>query len=102
MLIVAGLQVPAKPSMEVAGSAGGVVPAQNGAMGLNVGTTFCTTFTVMVTGVAETHCPAVGTNVLVLVPSVAVLIVAGFQVPEMPLVDVGKAGAVAFWQSVAG
>ena len=40
LLIVAGLQVPAKPSMDVAGSDGGVVPAQKGAIGLKVGTTF--------------------------------------------------------------
>ena len=34
------------------------------------------------------------------VPAVAVLIVAGLQVPVIPLVDVvGNAGAVLFWQS---
>lgn len=102
LLIVAGLQVPVKPSIEVAGNAGGGVPAQIGAIGLNVGLVFCTTLTLMLTGVAETHCPAFGTKVLVLVPGVAVLIVAGFHVPVIPLVEAGKAGATAFWHNVAG
>ena len=36
----------------------------------------------------------------VVVPTEAVLIVAGFHVPVIPLVDgVGKAGAMLFWQS---
>lgn len=96
LLIVAGLQVPAKPSIEVAGNDGGVVPAQKGAIGLKVGATFWTTLTDMVTGVAETHCPGFGMNVLVLTPSVVVLMVVGFHVPEIPLVDVGNAGAVEF------
>ena len=56
----------------------------------------------MVTGVADTHCPGLGTKVLVFIPVVAVLIVAGFQAPAIPLVDVGNAGAGAFWQSVVG
>ena len=39
-------------------------------------------------------------NVYVVVPGVAVLIVAGFHVPVIPLLDVvGKTGAVLFWQS---
>jgi len=103
LLIVAGLQVPEKPSIEVAGRAGAVVLAHNGAIGLNVGATFWTTFTLTVTGVADTHCPAFGVKVLVFVPVVAVLIVAGFHDPVMPFDDVvGKTGAAEFWQSVAG
>ena len=35
-----------------------------------------------------------------LVPAVEVLIVAGFQMPVIPLVEVsGRAGAVLFWQT---
>ena len=46
------------------------------------------------------HCPAVGVKVYVLVPAVAVLIVAGLHVPVIPLVDVaGRAGAVLFRHS---
>ena len=42
-------------------------------------------------------------NVYVVVPMVDVLIVAGFHVPVMPLLDVvGKGGAVAFWHSGPG
>ena len=102
LLIVAGLHVPAKPSIEVGGKVGAVVPAQNGAMALNVGATLLITLTLIVTGVAETHCPAVGTKVLVFMPVVVVLIVVGFHVPVNPLVEVGNAGADAFWQRVAG
>ena len=52
----------------------------------------------IVTAVA--HCPASGVNVYVVVPTEAVLIVAGFHVPVMPLVEVeGNAGAVPFWHS---
>ena len=45
------------------------------------------------------HCPAVGVKVYVVVPTVAVLIVAGLHVPVMLLLDVvGNADAVVFWQ----
>lgn len=37
LLITAGLQVPLRPLLDTVGSAGGVVPAQKGAMGANVG-----------------------------------------------------------------
>ena len=50
--------------------------------------------------VALPHWPALGVNVYVVVPSVEVLMVAGLQVPVMPLLEVaGNAGAVAFWHS---
>jgi hypothetical protein len=43
------------------------------------------------------HWPAVGVNVYDVVPADAVLIVAGFQVPVMPFVDVtGSVGALEF------
>ena len=49
---------------------------------------------------AVAHCPAAGVKVYVVVPATVVLIVAGLQVPVMPLLDVaGKAGAAAFTQS---
>lgn len=49
--------------------------------------------------VVEAHCPVFGVKVKVNVPGVDVLIVAGFHVPEIPLVDVvGNTGAVLFWQ----
>jgi hypothetical protein len=46
------------------------------------------------------HSLAEGVNVYVIVPAVAVLIVAGLHVPVMPLLDVvGNAGGVEFWHS---
>jgi hypothetical protein len=43
------------------------------------------------------HCPAAGVNVYVFVPTVAVLMVAGLQVPVIPFDDVvGNAGAEEF------
>ena len=55
---------------------------------------------VMFIVVALPHWPAFGVNVYVVVPSVEVLMVAGLQVPVMPLLEVaGNVGAVAFWHS---
>lgn len=46
------------------------------------------------------HWPVVGVKVYVVVPGVDVLMVAGFHVPVIPLLDVvGNAGAVAFWHN---
>ena len=43
------------------------------------------------------HCPAAGVNVYVVVPTVAVFIVAGFHVPVILLLEVvGNAGGVEF------
>jgi hypothetical protein len=43
------------------------------------------------------HWPAAGVKVYVVVPAVAVLMVAGFHVPVIPFVEVvGSAGAAAF------
>ena len=50
---------------------------------MNNGVTTGTTSTVLVTETA--HCPAVGVKVYVVV---AVLLIAGLQVPVMPLIDV--------------
>ena len=47
----------------------------------------------------DPHCPALGVNVYVVVPTVAVLIVAGLHVPVILLTDVaGRAGAALFAQ----
>ena len=43
------------------------------------------------------HCPPDGVNVYVVVPAVAVLMVAGLHVPVIPLFEVvGRTGAVLF------
>ena len=43
------------------------------------------------------HCPVAGVKVYVVVPTVAVLTVAGLHVPETPFVDVvGNTGAALF------
>ena len=98
MLIVAGLHVPAMPLVEEAGSAGAVLFWQSGPSCVKAGVTWL----VITTSIVATlpHWPAAGVKVYVVVPVVAVLIVAGLHVPEMPLVDdAGSAGAVLFWQS---
>ena len=100
--MVAGDQVPVIPLGEVVAKTGATEPEHIGPIGAKFGTTLGTTLTLITTGVAETHWPGLGTNVALLGPTVAVFIVAGFQTPVIPLVDAGKAGAVAFWQSVAG
>ena len=47
---------------------------------------------------AVAHCPAFGVKVYSWVPTVAVAIVAGDQVPINPLVEVaGKLAGMAFW-----
>ena len=56
----------------------------------------------MVNDALIAHCPAAGVNVYVVGPAVAVLMVAGLQVPVIPLLDVvGNAGALEFWHSGA-
>lgn len=52
----------------------------------------------IVAGVA--HWPADGVKVYVVGPGMDVLMVDGFQVPIIPLLDVvGNVGAVSFWHS---
>jgi hypothetical protein len=98
LLTVAGLQVPLIPLVEVVGNTGAVAPEHIAANGLNVGVIFGSM--VMSSVVTIPHCPAPGVKVYVVVPVVAVLIVAGFQVPVIPLLEVvGKTGAALFWQS---
>jgi hypothetical protein len=98
VLMVAGLQVPVIPLLDVVGNVGAVLFWQSGPIAVNVGVTCGLMVTLKVVAVA--HCPADGVNVYVVVPAVAVLIVAGFHVPLMPLLDVvGNVGAAAFWHS---
>jgi hypothetical protein len=98
VLIVAGLHVPVIPLLDAVGSDGAVEFWHNGPIAVNVGVTCGSTVMLSVAVVA--HCPAPGVNVYVVVPGVAVLMVAGLHVPVMPLFDVvGNAGAVLFWQS---
>jgi hypothetical protein len=50
--------------------------------------------------VVEAPCPAFGVNVYVVVPTVAVLIVVGVQVPVILLFEVaGNTGGVLFWHN---
>jgi hypothetical protein len=50
--------------------------------------------------VVEAPCPAFGVNVYFVVPAVAVLTVAGFQVPAILFVEVvGRVGAALFWHN---
>ena len=100
VLMVAGLHVPVIPLSEVVGNAGAVGFWHSGAIGVNAGVSSAVTVMVSVAGVA--HCPADGVNVYVVGPCMDVLMVAGLQVPVIPLMDVvGKAGAVLFKQSGA-
>ena len=98
VLIVAGLHVPVIPLLDNAGNAGALEFWHNGPIAENVGVTCGSMIMVNVAVVA--HCPAAGVNVYVVVPAVAVFIVAGLHVPVIPLFDVvGRTGAVLFWQS---
>ena len=79
------------PFVEVVGNAGIVAPVQYGPTAAKVGVRFGVIVIVKVVVVTQT--PDVGVNVYVVV---AVLFIAGDQVPLMPFVEVvGKAGIVA-------
>ena len=95
MLFNAGAHVPVMPLVEVVGSGASTAPEQIGTTAAKVGVMLG--LTVMVSVVVVAHCPAAGVNVYELVPIVAVLMAAGFQVPVIPFVDeVGNTGAVEF------
>ena len=83
VLSKAGDQVPVIPLFDVVGNADKVVPKQIELTGVNEGTVFGSTVIVMVAVVA--HNPEVGVKVYVVV---AVLSIAGDQVPVIPLVEV--------------
>lgn len=98
MLTVAGLQLPFTPLSEVEGNAGTDAPEQieSAVPKLNAGMVLGVTVTFRVKGNA--HWPAAGVNVYE--PEAVLLIEAGLQVPEMPLLDVaGRAGTVALAQT---
>ena len=87
-LFNAGDQTPVIPFIEVVGKAVSVDPEHTGVIGLNVGV--IDVLTSMVIFVFVAHCPIFGVNVYSVV---AVLFMAGDQVPVIPLFDVvGKAG----------
>ena len=95
---MAGFQVPVILFVELVGKTGAVVFCTNGPSCAKAGITAAVITTSMVVVVAP--CPAVGVKVYVVVPTVAVLIVAALQVPVILLVDVvGRAGAVLFWHN---
>ena len=93
MLIVAGVQVPVMPSIEVVSNAGATDPWQNGPIGLKV--TVTSGMIVILNVLFIAHCPGFGVNVYSVVPASAVLTVDGLQVPVIPSSDVeGSAGAI--------
>ena len=97
VLMVAGNHVPVIPLLDVAGKGASTESLHTGPTAVNKGVTDVFTTTSIEYGVA--HCPAVGVKVYVNVPSDAVLIDDGDQVPFTPLLDVaGKAEGVALWQ----
>ena len=96
VLMVAGLQVPLMPLVEVVGRAGALEFWHNGSTGLKSGSVAGLMTNPSVTGWA--HCPALGVKVVEKLPGTAVLMVAGFQVPLMPLLEVeGSDWGVEFW-----
>ncbi len=90
--------MPENPFVDEAGRAGGVEFWQSGPIVLKVGVTCGVMF--IVSGAVVAHCPASGVKVYCAFPTVEVLMVAGFHVPVIPLVEVTcRAGGVEFWQS---
>jgi len=95
--MLAGLQVPAIPSLDVGGSAGAVVFWQYElAIVVKVGEMLPTMVMFIEAGVAQLPVDD-GVNRYVAVPMADVLMVAGLQVPAIPSFDVvGSAGGVEF------
>jgi hypothetical protein len=82
LLLIAGDHEPLIPFVDNAGNVN-VPPAQIGATCVNAGKTFGLTVTVI--AVVLAHCPAAGVNEYVVV---ALLLIAGDQVPVIPFVEV--------------
>jgi hypothetical protein len=81
--------------LDVVGNVGALEFWHSGPIAVNVGV-ICGSI-VMLNVAVIAHCPADGVKVYVVVPAVAVLMVAGLQVPVMPLLEVvGNTGAVLF------
>ena len=97
MLMVAGLHVPVIPLVDVVSNTGATDPAQNAGIAAKVGVIGLVISTVIVVGTPQVA--PVGVKVYVVEPSAEVLMVAGDQVPVIPLLEVsGKVGAVVFRQ----
>ena len=95
VLITAGFHVPVMPFVELNSNAGGVEFWHSGPIVTNVGVILSVTAIFNCTVVP--HCPGSGVNVYTVVPTVVVLIVAGFQVPVMLFADAGgKVGGAVF------
>ena len=75
--------------VELVGKTGAVAPEQIAATAAKVGVTFGVT--VMLSVVIVAHCPAVGVKVYVVV---AVLLIAGDQVPEIPFIELVGSGDI--------
>ena len=98
VLIAAGVQVPVIPLLDINGNTGATEFKHNGPMAVNTGV-ICTSM-VIFNVVDVAHWPAVGVKVYVVVPTTDVLIVAGLQLPLMPLLDIaGNTGAAELRQS---
>jgi hypothetical protein len=98
VLIDAGLQVPVTPSREDAGNNGATEFWHNGPIWVKVGV-ICVAMVIFIVN-PRPHWPAFGVNVYIVVPTAEVLMVAGFHVPIIPLVEVnGNAGAIEFRQN---
>ena len=92
-VLIAGLQVPLMPLIEVIGNTGATAPTHTAGIAAKVGVVRAVTVMLNVAVVAQR--PAVGVNVYMVIPAVVVL-TAGLQVPVMPLVEVvGNTGAAA-------
>jgi len=86
------------PLLDVADNTGATEFTQSGPIAVNTGV-ICASMVIFNVAVVA-HSPAAGVNVYVVVPTTAVLITAGLQVPLIPLADVnGRAGADEFRQS---
>lgn len=91
--MIAGFQLPLTPFRAVVGSVPGVLPRQYGPRILKGGVVPDVIVTFIVKDPA--HWPASGVKVYVTVPTMAVLIEDGLQVPVIPLFEiVGKVAGV--------
>ena len=100
VLKVAGFHVPVigGTCVSLNGSEGGTEFWHNGPIAAKVGV--ARELIVMLRVAVVAHCPAVGVKVYTVVPGVAVLMLAGFQLPEMAgtLVEIiGNDGGTEFW-----
>ena len=93
-VLIAAFQVPLIPLVDVVGNTGATEFWHNCPIAVKVGV--INGLTVIFNVVVVAHNPAVGVNVYVVVPAVAVL-TAGAQVPVMPFVEVvGNTGFGSF------